>query len=320
MATYNSLIVRSEVAMAEDRIPEIFKLAQEGSVVMSNARKLRNARKDELKLRVASELPVVYWVDEPGKTSTYPNTTLKQTTSAAWTDVTLYLRELAAIVPIAANVLDDEDFDILGELKQEFADAIAKEIDRVVLVSADNAMPDDFPSSIMTGMPAGHKISHATFSGDYYDELLGVDGVFSQVEQDGYEVTGMVGSLRLKGLLRGLRDGSTGVPIFAPSMAAGIPGTVSGVPTDFSAHIPDATALAIAGDWNQLVWTIAQDIKFDVFDTGVIQDGNGAIQHNLMQEDKVALRVTFRFGFALPVPATYTTVSGIQYPFAALTA
>lgn len=320
MTVYNSLIVRSEVAMAEDRIPEIFKLAQESSIAMSLGRKLRNARKDELKLRVASELPVVYWVDEPGKTSTYPNSILKQTTSAAWTDVTLYLRELAAIVPIAANTLNDEDFDIIGELKQEFADAIAKEVDRVVLVAADNAMPDDFPSSIFGGMPAGHKISHAAFTGDYYDELLGVDGVFSQIEQDGYEVSGLAGSLRFKGLLRGLRDGSTGVPIFATSMAAGIPDTVAGVPTQFSSHVPDATALAIAGDWSQLVWTMAQDVKFDVFDTGVIQNDAGVIQHNLMQEDKVALRVTFRFGFALPVPATYVTVSGIQYPFAALTA
>jgi hypothetical protein len=57
-----------------------------------------------------------------------------------------------------------------------------------------------------------------------------------------------------------------------------------------------------------------------VFDTGVIQDGSGAITHNLMQEDKVALRVTFRYGFALPTPATGITVSGVQYPFAALVA
>lgn len=318
MAEYSNLIVRSEVAMAEDRVPEIFKLASESSVVMSMARKLRNATKDEVKLRVTSELPLVYWVDEPGKTSTYPNTILKQTASAAWEDVTLYLRELAAIVPVAQNVINDQDFDIMGEIKQELADAIAKEIDRVTLTSAANLQPDDFPDSVYVGLPAGHIISHAAFTGDYYDELLGVDGVFSQVEQDGYAVNGVIGSLRFKGLLRGLRDGATGVPIFAPSMAAGMPGTIDGVPVRFTDRT--GSVLALAGDWNQLVWTIAQDIKFDVFDTGVIQDGNGAIVHNLMQEDKVALRVTFRYGFALPLPATDVTISGLQYPFAALVA
>ena len=50
---------------------------------------------------------------------------------------------------------------------------------------------------------------------------------------------------------------------------------------------------------------------------GVVLTEEGKILYNLMQQDMVALRVTFRIGFALPNPAT--ALNGdeeTRYPFA----
>jgi hypothetical protein len=63
-----------------------------------------------------------------------------------------------------------------------------------------------------------------------------------------------------------------------------------------------ASALDIAGQWNQLVYAMRQDINWMVADQGVIQDGAGNIVYNLFQQDMIALRMTFRLGFAVPNP------------------
>jgi HK97 family phage major capsid protein len=323
MTTYNSLIVRSEVPMAEDRINEIFKSVGDTSVVMALGRKLRNMTSGELTLKVMSELPTVYFVDEPGVSSTYPNSDLKQTTSAAWQDVTLTARELAVIIPVSQNVINDSNFDIFAEAKEALVTAIAAKIDSAVLFGTQSSdSPDAWPTGIFTGMPAGNKFAYNAGSGDIYTNLLGDLKAFAQVELDGYDVNGIVGALRLKGLLRAPRtDSGSGIPLLTPVIQDPNNYSVAGVPVRFPVHggFDASKALALVGDWSQLVWSIAQDVRFDVFDTGVIMDGNKAIIHNLMQEDKVALRVTFRFGWQLPTPATHITVSGVQYPFSAIT-
>jgi len=143
----------------------------------------------------------------------------------------------------------------------------------------------------------------------------------AQVELDGYMNTAIIGALRLRGMVRGLRDAGTGLPVFSASARVGEPEILAGVPyvTPRNGGFDATKALGIVGDWSQLVYSIGEDVKFDLFDTGVIQDGNGAIVYNLLQHDMVALRVTFRMGWALPTPAQWVAVSGVQYPFAAIT-
>jgi HK97 family phage major capsid protein len=323
MTVYDSLVSRADVSLPEDKLSEIFSAVADESVVLRLILRLRDAKTDELKMRVNAEFPIVYFVDEVGKSSTFPNSDLKQTTAVDYNDTTLYIRELAVIVPIPNSVWKDADFSLEGDISEKIRGAIAKKVDASILFGTPATdSPDEWPSGIFTGMPAAHKIAFDAGTGDLYDNLLGDAGVFAQVELDGYENTGLVGALRLKGLLRGLRaDTGTGAPIFASSMAVGMPDTVAGVPTYFPRNggFDPAKALAIVGDWSQLVYSIGEEPRFEVFNTGVIQDGTKAIVYNLLQQDMVALRVTFRMGWALPTPAQYVTVSGVQYPFAAVT-
>ena len=51
---------------------------------------------------------------------------------------------------------------------------------------------------------------------------------------------------------------------------------------------------------------------------GVIQNADGTIAYNLMQDDMSAIRVTFRFGTAIPNPVTSLDGTENRYPFAAL--
>jgi hypothetical protein len=80
-----------------------------------------------------------------------------------------------------------------------------------------------------------------------------------------------------------------------------------------------ATAEAIAGDWNQAIVGIRQDITYKVFDQGVVTDTDGTIVYNTMQQDMIVLRATFRAAFQVANTINYEgTNDANQYPFAVL--
>ena len=80
-------------------------------------------------------------------------------------------------------------------------------------------------------------------------------------------------------------------------------------------------ALAIAGDFSQLVYAIRQDITFKIFTEGVIQNpATGAIEYNLMQNDMVALRAVMRLGWEVANPVTaFNADNENAFPFAVYT-
>lgn len=326
MTVFNSLISRGNVAVSSDALNQVFQEAAGQSVVFSLGRQLRNMTANELTLNVLSALPTVYFVGEKGASPTGTFSHLKQTTTAEWEGVTLTAGELAVIVPIPQSVLDDADFPVLDEVRPLLTEAIAAKVDASVLFGTPATdVPAAFPSGVFTGMPAAHKIA-STSLGDIYNVILGPSGTYSHVEMDGYMVNGNIAAPVMKGRLRGLRDGSggsVGMPVFnvQPNNAQ-FRYELDGVPTmiDTLGSIDTSKALMISGDWSRLVWSVRQDVRFDRFDSGVITDASGVIIHNLLQEDLVALRVTFRFGWQLPNPINrINSTAATRYPFAAVT-
>jgi len=326
MATFNDIVTREDAGplmMPEEVATEVFQAAQEASVVGRLARRLPNMSAATRRLPVLSVLPNVYFVGEKGRT---PQTfgARKPTTDAAWENKYLNAEEMACIVVIPENVLDDEEFDVWAQIQPLISEAIAAKIDQSMLFGTTNVdVPVSWPSGIFVSMPASHQIPLGSL-GDLYDDIMGEGGVLNQVELDGYEVNGHVAALGMKAKLRGLRDGGTGFPIFVQDMRAKTPYTLDGAQLEFpknGAFDPDA-ALLISGDWDQAVWAVRRDVNFKIVTEGVITNDATppVIQHNLLQEDLVGLRVTFRMAWQLPNPVN--RVNGddaTRFPFAALT-
>ena len=132
-----------------------------------------------------------------------------------------------------------------------------------------------------------------------------------KVEESGYEVTGLLGGVGLKGKFRMMTD-ATGQPLNTTEI-----GSLNRAFVDNGAW--DKTkATLIAGDFNEAVYSIRQDVTFDVFREGVIQNPDGSIAYNLMQEDMSAIRVVFRIGTAIPNEVTSLDGTENRFPFAAL--
>lgn len=302
---YDAIIERSDAAalIPEQAVQEIFQGTIEQSVVLRFGRRLPNMSRGQLRMPVLGTLPTAYFVDGEA-----PDGGLKDTTKLAWRNKYINAEEVAVIVPVPEAVLNDADYDLWGEAQPHLVQELGRVIDLAVLFGTN--APTAWPTNIVDdATAAGNSVALGT-GNDLYDDLLGESGVYSLVETDGYMVNGVVGHPALMGKLRGLRDGTTGQPIFqramdnGQNMQAAPRYEIAGVPVIFSRNGGfDLTAAeAIVGDWNQLVYAIRQDMTFKVLTEAVISDSNGAIVYNLAQQDMVALRVVMRLGWQLPNP------------------
>lgn len=327
MPSFADLISRTEsepLLMPEEVMREVFDETEKTSTVTRLATRLPNMAASIRRLPVLSVLPQVYFVGEKGR-SPQTFTATKQTTQAAWDNKYLNAEEMACIVVIPENVLDDQDFDVWGQIRPQISAAIAAKIDSAILFGESNVtVPVAWPDGILVGMPAAHQVQLGEI-GDLYDDLFGVAGVFAQVEEDGFLNTGVIAALSLRAKLRALRDGATGLPLFVQDMRATIPYSLDGVPLEFprNGSIDPAVMLALAGDFKQIVWAVRRDVNFKIVTEGVITDESSPpqIQHNLLQEDLIGLRVTFRMAWQIPNPINrVNTNAATRYPFAALMA
>ena len=132
---------------------------------------------------------------------------------------------------------------------------------------------------------------------------MGVDGVIAKVEESGFFVTGHMADISMRAKLRGLKD-STGQPIFKSDMQNGTTYSLDGSPMNFpnNGAFDKSKALMISGDFSQLTYSIRQDITFKLFTEGIVQNTDGSIAYNLMQQDMVALRAVMRLGWEIPNP------------------
>ena len=282
---------------AESLIPtqesnEIIQGVVTQSAVLSRGRKLANMTAKQYRMPVLDMLPTAYFVNG--------DTGQKQTTKMAWDKKMITAEEIAVIVPIPEAVLDDSDYDIWGEVKPRIVEAFGKVIDGAVLFGTNK--PATWREGIVpTATAAGSVVTLA--GDDLYDKIMGEDGVIAKVEGSGYFVNGHMADISMRAKLRGLKD-NTGQPIFKSDLQGSTSYSLDGSPMNFpnNGAFDKAQALMISGDFAQMVYAIRQDITFKLFTEGIVQDTDGSIVYNLMQNDMVALRAVMRLGWEIPNP------------------
>lgn len=322
---YNSLISRTDAAalIPEEVSREIIKTVPEQSAVLSLARRLPDMSRAQKRMPVMSALATAYFVSG--------DTGLKQTSEVNWDNKYIDAEELAVIVPIPESVLDDQDYDIWGEIRPSIEEAFGLAIDQAALfgVNIPTTWNTNLGGAGLTAVAntASQRVSLAAYT-DLYEALLGetgagADGVLMLIEADGYMATGHVADLSMRGRLRNCRD-SDGNPIFNRSMQDRTRYELDGEPIIFPLNGAFGGAsnneLLFAGDWSKLVYAFRQDITYKVLTEAVIQDASGDIVYNLAQQDMVALRAVIRLGFALPNPINrINATAGTRCAFAVLT-
>lgn len=293
----------AEALFTEDLVAEIIQGVTKQSAALRMFRRLPNMSSNIMRMRVLDALPMAYWVNDS------TNNGRKQVTNAAWANKYIVPAEIAVIVPIKEDVLDDASIDIWGEIRPRLVEAIGKKIDQAIFVGVDkpSAWRADLLSSIAQ---AGAYVSQG--SGTLYSAI---NDAMVKVEESGYNPTGIVGGVDVKGKFRMMLD-TSGQPIKGTE--------IDELP---KAYIDNGAwdktkAQMIVGDFTQAVYSIRQDITYKVLDQAIIQNpSDGEIMYNLAQEDMVALRVVMRLGWEIPNPITAIQPDEtVRFPFAAIQA
>ena len=276
---------------------KIFANVTAKSQVLGLATRLPNMTSSTTRLAVLNLLPEAYFVADDGG--------LKQTTKAAWKNQYIYAEELAVLVPMSKNVLDDAGYDIWGQIEPAIEEAIYKKIDAAIISGAGR--PATWREGLIPSIiNAGNNVAYSADD----NAFIKISKAMGKVEADGYEPNGLLGGVALKQAFReGLRD-STGQPLANSE--------VTELPRHFVTNGAwDDTVDFVVGDFSQLVYAFRNDLEIERFDTGVISDGSGNIVYNLLQQDMVCYRCVIRLGYALPIPANRVNGDATTvFPFA----
>lgn len=302
---------------------EIIKNATEMSVVGQFARKRKMSTLLN-QMPVLDVKPTAYFVTG--------DSGLKQTTAMQWRNVMLIAEEIAVLVPVPINLVNDIPYDIWAQIRPEVEEAIAVALDAAILFGTNK--PALWPAALAPqAITAGNTVTH----GAGVDVAADINNVLGALESDGYTASGIAMRQTLRANLRGLRDTVNGF-IFKPgepgaentafgSGAGSRKGTIFDTPAMsilsgvFEAEdVASANAVELmAVDWDQVILGIRQDVTVDFSKDAVITDGSGAIVYNSFQQDGVIGRFVARYGYAVPNPVSRTnSTTASRWPAAVL--
>ena len=295
-------IARNDVdSLIETQVAnEIFEGTIRESKALSMFKRLPNMTSDKTKLRILDSLPVAYFVDES------TNNGRKNLTKMAWDKKFINAAELAVIIPIKENLLNDTSIDIWAEVKPRIVEAFARKIDNAMFFGVDK--PTDWRAGLVPSIISAGAEVNETANGLYSD----INDAMTKVEESGYNVNGILGGVGLKGKFRMMLD-TTGQPLNTTEIGS--------IKREFMDNgvWDKTTSTLVVGDFTQAVYSIRQDVTYKVLTEAVIQDpSDGSILYNLAQDDMVALRVVMRLGWEIPNPVNAENETSTRFPFASL--
>ena len=314
-SAYNSLTSRTDVAplIPEQVVNDMLGKATEESAVLALFPRIPVGG-GQIRFPILSALPIAYWVSG--------DTGLKQTTELSWANKYMTVEEIATILPVPENVIDDLSMNIWEESKPLLVEAIGRVLDEAVFFGAN--APASFPTNILAAAAAaGNVVDEGTNAAAAGGFLGDVDDMYGVIEGDGYDVTGFLGPISLRTKLRKAR--ATDGQRLDEGRVAGDLNSLDGQRIVYpmrglwpvSGGVGVNGVRLMGGSWSQFRVGIRKDVSYKVLDQAVITDNTGAIVYNLPQQDMLALRVTFRVGWQVSNPINNDRPSeSARYPVA----
>jgi hypothetical protein len=278
-------------------VSELVTTTSEASIALTMAHQASTTVGDS-RVPVLSELPDAAWVTG--------DVGLKGVTTAEWKNEQLIAEELATIAVIPQNVVDDSQFGVWAAIRPLLAAAIARKFDDAVLFG--QGAPASFPPGLVQQATTAGNVVDGDVMADDADNPAYVLKAAQMVAEHGYNASAFA-------VARGWEQRAAAVrsnalvwnPIGAASpFAAQLGGMgMRTRPLRWRANLADA----IVADWLMVIVGLRKDITIEPFNSGVISDATGKVVQNLLQEDKIAVRVTFRAGYLLARPPTDAEVA-----------
>lgn len=278
---------RTDVAgiIPEDYSNEFLSSVVENSAVLSTFRTIRLGTK-------VTRMPVLSALPSAGFVAEYPTAGhAKPTTKATWSNETITVEEVACIVPIPENVLEDSTVDLFAYMRPLIGEAFGKVIDGAILLGTTTPPASWEDPLAALAVTAGQTVTTARVGKDLADDF---NDTFAEVEALGFDVNTVFCGKAMRSRLRGLRA-SDGTLIYSNIKDGNGRESVYGADITWvgNGSWDEASALALAVDRSRLVVGIRSDMDYKVLTEATV-DGV-----NLAESDMVALRVKMRLGWAI---------------------
>lgn len=237
-----------------------------------------------------SALPTAGWVTE----SDTDAEGVKPTSKAQFVNKTITAEEVAVIVPVHENVIEDSTIDLWEYIRPLVGQAFGQKIDSAIFFGTGK--PASFAAGLVPQAITAGNIAEVEVGSDLIDAF---NAAYGFVEADGYDVTDVYSGPVMRSRLRGLRA-TDGTPLYADLRAG------NGNEQVFGANLnvvkngtwADATAWSLVADRSKLVVALRSDMEYKVLTEATV----GGI--NLAERDMVALRVKMRLGWETITNAT----------------
>lgn len=313
-------ITRAEVAgLIQDAFSDDFLGAAADSSVALQAFQTVNMGTKTERLPVLATVPHAKWVteqsDDPAGT--------KPTSKATWANKTLVAEEVAVIIPVHENVIDDATEDVLGELTKVGGQAMGYALDAAIFFGTNKPSTWTDPD-LFAAATAGGTITQVSTTDRSLDLVGAVLTNAGLVIGDGeFEPDTLIARRSLRMQLANLRD-ADGSPIYLPSLSAspGAVDQVAGLTARWSRGTVEgdrpvfdaAKAVGLVVDSTAVRIGVRQDITVKFLDQATV----GGI--NLAEKDMVALRFKARYAFCLKdIVASKNAAMTRKYPVGAVT-
>lgn len=294
-------VTRSDVAtlIQDAYAPEFIAHTTKTSVVLS-AFPTKNLGTKTTNLPVLATKPHAGWVGE----SFTEASGVKPVSKVTWSNKTLVVQELAVIVPIHENVIDDATTNVVSEITRTGAESIAFALDAAVLRGHNK--PLSWVSDDLFTSARGSDNVIAVGDTGTEDDLAGTLLQSAESMSELYDPTTLVARKGLRYRLANLRA-VTGEPIFMSSMSDSpnavdsvyglntywATGTVDdGNGGDELVWDPDE-AEALIVDRSRVIIGVRQDITVKYLTEATVGG------YSLAERDMVALRFKARFAYCL---------------------
>jgi HK97 family phage major capsid protein len=237
---------------------------------------------------VLATLPEASWVTE----SATDGAGVKPTSEVTWADLTLVAEEIAVIVPIHENVIDDATESVLDEIAKWGGQAIGKKLDQAVFFGTNKPSSWASPALVPAAVSASQTVAAVDGAANSSDLVGAANQVAEMIALAGHVPNTLIASLALRYQVNNLRD-ANGMPIFRDE-------SFGGFRTFFNengAWAPSTAEMVIV-DASRVRIGVRQDITVKYLTEATV---NGI---NLAERDMVALRFKARYAYVLGIGAT----------------
>ena len=254
-------------------------------------------------LPVLATLPTAAWVTE---SSTDP-LAIKPTSKVQWQDLTLSAEEVAVIIPVHENVLEDATVDVITEITQRGGEAIGAALDAAVLFGTNKPASWtslDFHAAAHTN---SQYVADVTGTANTSDLVGSVVQAARFIAAKGLQPDTIIAPLTWRYDIVNIRD-SMGAPIFRDEQFAGF-NTIfnkngAWVPASAAAFVIDSTRIRIG---------MRTDIRVKLLDQATLTVGGSTV--NLAERDMIGIRMLARYAYVLGISQTRL---GTAVPVAAI--